>query len=206
MLGNRYFDELKCLKWCEAEGVGYYPVTDHVYDAEYIEKYEKMAQTEMGEALTASRLEIVEKYVHTGSVVDIGVGAGQFMDAAGCLGFDINQKAVRELIKAGTFINPYNVLINHATFWDSLEHIHDIAEILANIDGYIFVSLPIFKSLEHVQKSRHFRPDEHCWYFTNEGFQKFIVAHGFNVVEYSDIETELGREDIGLFVCKRSSK
>lgn len=205
MSGNDYFDEHQGLKWCESAGMGFYPVTESPYDDAYFDKYVEMANTEMGVELTHARLAFVNKYAPTAPIVDIGVGSGQFMDAAGALGYDVNPTAVRMLIKKHAFLNPYSTFIKCATFWDSLEHIPDIDRILKHVTDYIFVSLPIFDDLDHVLRSKHFRPDEHCWYFTKSGFERFIAAHGFTVLEYSTIETEIGREGIGTFVCKREN-
>lgn len=203
MSGNRYFDVLNSLKWSESDGIGYYPVKDMVYDSAYLEKYQAMARTQMGQNLTLHRTAIVHQHSELEDCVDIGVGSGQYMEWAGCMGFDINPEAVKILKKDGTYVNPYEQKIKNATFWDSLEHIPDIAKLLSNVSGFIFVSLPIFENLAHVLRSKHYRPDEHCWYFTKTGFEKFISAHGFDVIQYSNFESILGREDIGTFVCKR---
>jgi hypothetical protein len=54
-----------------------------------------------------------------------------------------------------------------------------------------------------VLRSKHFRPQEHIWYFTREGLVNAMKACGFSLVAESDFETELGREDIGTFAFRR---
>lgn len=90
------------------------------------------------------------------------------------------------------------------SFWDSLEHIHNPTDLLDCIENYAFISTPIYKDKEHILRSKHFRPDEHCWYFTKDGIINFMSNFGFYCIEYSNIETEIGREDIGSFVFKRA--
>ena len=93
-------------------------------------------------------------------------------------------------------------------FWDSLEHIKKPWEILtqAGPDAFVFVSLPIVDGedmLESVLASKHFKPEEHYWYFTREGFMRFAAYCGFEVVHHSDEETKIGRESIETFVLCR---
>lgn len=205
MTGNDYFDRLDDLKWCDEAGVGYFPIKDTPYDDDYFDKYVAMAGTDMGQQLTQARVELIERYSDTKDIVDIGIGSGQFMEAVDCRGYDINPKAVKKLISDGRFANPYSTYFNSATFWDSLEHIKDVHLILNHVVELAFVSIPIFDDLGHVKRSKHFRPNEHCWYFTRKGFERFIEAHGFTVLEYNTMETDLGRDGIGTFVCNRVS-
>lgn len=205
MTGNRFFDQSKFIKWSDELGIGFLPLEETPYNQDYFDKYVRMAQTEMGKALNDARCAIVECYAKDLDLVDVGIGSGAFMDAMDCHGFDINPVALKMLIETRRYLDPYCNKVQCASFWDSLEHIADVERILANVADYIFVSLPIFDDLDHVRRSKHFRPDEHCWYFTKDGFQRFVEGHGFKVVSYGWIESELGREDIGTFVCKRES-
>ena len=203
MSGNQYFDENQGLMWREDIGMGYLELTETPYDKAYFDKYVAMAETEMGEELTWARLNLVKKWFPDGSIVDIGIGSGQFMDAIGCYGFDVNPTAIELLNSTNNMLDPHFEDVDCATFWDSLEHIPEISQILFHVKQFAFVSLTIFKNPEHIIGSRHFRPDEHCWYFTDEGFQKFMYAHGFKVVEQNIMETDIGREDIGTYACQR---
>jgi hypothetical protein len=75
--------------------------------------------------------------------------------------------------------------------------------LLANVREWVFLSLPIFRDAEHALGSKHFRPDEHCWYFSLEGLVFAMKTCGFELVTHSRIESELGREGIGTFAFKR---
>jgi hypothetical protein len=89
------------------------------------------------------------------------------------------------------------------TFWDSLEHIPDPKPLLDLITDYAFVSTPIYKNLHTLKTSKHYKPNEHVWYFTRDGIIQFMKAHGFQLLETSDVETQLGREAIESFVFAR---
>ena len=68
-----------------------------------------------------------------------------------------------------------------------------------NYGTKLFVSIPVFKDMPHVLRSKHFRPDEHYWYFTGLGFVLYMLRHGFHLIAVDDFETRIGREDIMSF-------
>jgi hypothetical protein len=89
--------------------------------------------------------------------------------------------------------------------WDVLEHISDFQPLLVNVREWLFLSLPIFTDAKHALRSKHFRPDEHCWYFTRDGLVFAMKMCGFVLISESSVETDLGREDIGSFAFRRIS-
>lgn len=192
------------LTWLEHRGVGYMPLEGRPpYDAAYFEKYRGYAATELGRALTQARVDLVWRHWQ-GPVVDVGIGCGQFVEAhPAAVGFDVNPAGVAWLAKRGLYHDPRRHRYEAATFWDSLEHIANPAEILDNVDEFVFVALPIFADLAHVLRSKHFRPDEHAWYFTATGFVAFMHEHGFECLERNEVETTLGREDVHSFAFRR---
>lgn len=200
------------LQWLPELGIGWYPVTEQPYDASYWHRYRALDRTPTGEALTALRLELVRKH-WGGDLVDVGIGGGRFVEERMqqhverlCTwGFDVNPLAVEWLHGRAAYLDPSRNPISAATFWDSLEHIHDPAPVLANISRFAFVSLPIFTGPEHVLRSKHYRRDEHCWYFTRDGFARFMRSFGFELVEHNFMEQAAGREDIETFVFKRET-
>lgn len=195
--------------WLPERGMGYYPVKDphdDVYDDAYFEKYVEYAATPLGRELTRLRIDLVERWAGDVKVLDVGSGAGQFVESRGgkTWGYDINCSAAEWLIKRRLFCDTYGCSVPAATFWDSIEHIADVDRILANIDAWVFCSLPIFTGPEHVLRSKHYRKDEHCWYWTASGFVNWMAAHGFEGVEQNDHETKAGREDILSFAFRRA--
>lgn len=213
MSGNKFYDsepplvlhDCDGLTWRHDLGMGYLQLQETPYDAAYFEKYVGYENTEIGKALNEARTELVKIFCPDGALVDVGIGSGQFMRAMGCFGFDVNPVALEMLHKDRLFLNPHDEDVDCATFWDSLEHIQDIAGLLEHVKQFAFVSIPIFRDIKHAMNSKHFRPDEHAWYFTNDGFIKFMYAHGFTVIGQSTFETDLGREDIGTYICKRAN-
>lgn len=189
------------LLWLPEFGIGYYPVEDQPYDEQYWQKYLVMEQTDIGKTLNQARVNMVKEY-EWNEIIDIGIGSGAFIkEFSNAYGFDINPNAIEWLKQNNKWKEPSNV--DAMSFWDSLEHIHNPTELLGNINKYAFVSCPIYTDKDHILRSKHFRPDEHCWYWTYEGLIKFMSNFGFYLLEYSNIETLIGREDIGSFTFKR---
>ncbi len=192
------------LTWLPQSGIGYLPVTASPYDRAYFQKYQGYAQTLTGIWLNAARVRMVARHWEMTELLDVGIGSGQFVASRpGTLGFDINPAAIQWLDDRGSFLDPYHTVVRAACFWDSLEHIPDPSGVLSNVSQRVFVSLPIFHDLEHALSSKHFRPDEHCWYFTQRGFLLFMRLHGWSLVEWNNVETQLGREDINSFAFRR---
>lgn len=195
------------LTWWPDLGIGYYPVKDLPYDGAYWDKYRALDRTPTGDKLTAARLRLVRQYYRGASteLVDVGIGGGRFVEESGARGYDVNPAAVAWLAKHGRLADPYVEAVEAATFWDSLEHIDDPRPLLANVKSLAFVSCPIFDSPSHIKRSKHFRPNEHCWYFTQQGIARFMAAAGFELVLSNTMEQVCGREDIGTFVFRRVS-
>lgn len=198
------------LIWLHDLGIGYYPVKagDGAYDRAYWEKYRGYDQTRMGERLTQARVDLVKRHLkpgHDGSrlLVDVGIGGGRFVDDMQCFGYDINPHAKDWLMRHGLYLNPWQGPVAALTFWDSLEHIHDPMPLLANAREFVFVSCPIFENAAHARRSKHYRTDEHCWYFTWYGLVMFMKRAGFALIHDNLMEQDLGREDIGTFVFER---
>lgn len=191
-----------------SEGVWRYPVVERAYDEDYFKKYREYEKTELGRRINEFRSFFVDKF-WTGPILDIGIGSGHFMKAHGMArtrGWDVNLTATRWLQLHNALRDPYSSpFVPAFSFWDSLEHIANPTKILELPTSWIFVSIPIFKDMKHVFSSRHFRPDEHYWYFTEDGFSSFLRARNWEVIGASEVESQLGREDIKTFAARRIS-
>lgn len=186
-------------------GIGHYPVPkERPYDGDYFEKYRKMADTEMGRAITKARCEMVRRH-YSGDVCDVGIGCGQFVEVMDCKGYDVNRAGVDWLRHKNKFHNIYRAPSGALTFWDALEHIDEPEKAVAAAREWVFVSIPIFESAEHILKSRHFRKDEHIWYWTHAGFIRWFAGQGFECVEHNTIESDSGRDGIGTYAFRRIS-
>lgn len=190
------------LAWFGELGIGYYPVKAMPYDEAYFENYVKMADTEIGYKLNKARVDFVNKYTQK-DVLDIGIGSGAFvLGRENTKGYDINPAALEWLIDRKLYRHPFRGA-NALTFWDSLEHIHNPQSYLEGAKEYVFISCPIYDNFEHILKSKHFKKNEHCWYWTIEGIVRFMHYYGFEVIECNWQETEIGREGIASFAFKR---
>jgi hypothetical protein len=197
------------LVWLPEQEIGYFPVKNSVYDDKYFDEYVNREKTEIGRCLNIFRVNLVNKYV-TGRVLDVGIGCGTFIGLRkNCVGYDINPKAVKFLKRARLFCNPYETdfefeVIKGVTFFDSLEHLECPGKILSRIDKqFVFVSIPIFRGLDHLLSSKHLKRKEHFYYFTKGSFIVYMASFDFELLEIRDDEIKCGREDIYTFVFKK---
>jgi hypothetical protein len=191
------------LQWLPEHGIGYFPVAAMPYDESYFDKYVSYEAQPSGPAITNARIAFVARHF-AGTLLDVGIGSGHFVRSRpDTFGYDVNPRGLQWLHDRKVYRDLYTGLHDAATFWDSLEHIPSPGDALARVQGFVFVSIPIFESVEHVLRSKHFRKDEHFWYFTATGFVRWMFLNGFELVEYSRFECELGREDIGSFAFRR---
>lgn len=195
------------LKWDEGLGIGRLEVDikETPYDRAYFDKYVGYKSNPIGERLMKARADLVLKYTD-GDVVDIGIGSGHFIDVrkGRTFGYDVNPVAIRWLLDRSLWWDPYFRDPDHVTCWDSLEHMARPEAFVRCVKKTVFVSIPIFTGKSHVKRSKHYRPDEHFWYFTRNGFVGWMCRQGFDLLEENGMEIDLGREDIGTFVFRRT--
>lgn len=202
------------LIWSQSDGVGFLEVANEdVYDEAYFERYRALSQTPMAAALNDFRARLTMKHAALGvdHILDVGIGDGAFLRRLEQLqappsirvsGCDVNPAGIAYLIERGQLWSLEDGA-DMVTFWDSLEHIRDPRPALQAARVCAIVSIPIFGSVEHVLASRHYRPDEHYWYFTRQGFLDFASRQGFYCVDVLATETAVGRDGIETFVLKR---
>ena len=194
------------LVWLPELGMGRYPVpAARPYDANYFARYRQMAETSMGLQLTTARLLLVGRH-YLGKVLDVGIGSGQFVECRpDTWGYDVNPEGVAWLQARMRWADLYaaDITFPALTFWDSLEHIDEPEAAVAKAVQWVFVSLPVFRDADHILKSRHYRKDEHIWYWTHNGLLRWFEAQGFVCVEHNTIESALGRDGISSYAFKR---
>jgi len=201
------FDNL--LTWDEEKRLGYYPVKDTWYNDLYYDASVKNSQSPIAKALNEFRARIINKYVE-GKILDFGTGCGALLNyRKNIIGYDICPKSIEMLKSRGLFYDFYrNDLdkekIKGISFFDVLEHIRDPKTILNQINGqHVIVSIPIFRDKNHALTSKHFKINEHFWYFTDHSFVDLMESCGFHLLERTNEETKIGREDIYTYVFKR---
>lgn len=194
------------------KGIAYQEKRDKtiVYDEKYWDKLKGYENKPIDNEITLFRCNLVEKYCKYTNILDVGCGTGRFLkayyDRVQCwmFGFDIMPETITWLRKNAMYVDPSKAVPNDIKgicFWDSLEHLAEPGEVLDKIkQGYVFVSIPIFKDITKVRESKHYRPNEHFWYFTNEGLIYFFRSYGFKLLERLDGEIQAGRENIYTYV------
>ena len=190
------------LEWDDNKGYGFLDAPKFDYDSNYFKKYQLLDQTETGHELTAFRIRFVERFTNK-KPVDVGIGGGLFCREMDCLGYDVNSDAVKWLIDNNRYHDPYIKKCDVMTFWDSIEHILVIDEILKMCSRWVFVSIPIFKDKEDCLNSVHYKPGEHIHYFTHFGFIAMMAHQGFILRDYTNQETIIGRDSITSYAFER---
>lgn len=192
------------LTWFPEMGIGYFPVTGFIYDANYFNNYKGLSKTETGLKLIQARMALVGKH-YSGKVVDVGIGCGHFISSReNTFGYDVNPVGVQWLKEKGIYFDLYkNKKCDALTFWDSLEHIREPEKAIRQAKKWVFVSMPIYADLPHLLRSKHFKKNEHFWYFTHSGLVYWFSENGFDLIEFTGEETELGREGILSYVFRR---
>ena len=191
-----------CLLWSEELGMGFHPRPPMDYSGPYFEKYQALDDTPMGAALTKARVDMVRRHTDL-PPVDIGIGGGRFVLESGGFGYDVNDEAVCWLRDKGLLHDIYRDHAEVITCWDSLEHIPEPDELLERVGEWVFVSMPVYLSQWDCLRSKHFKPGEHLWYWTQNGLVRWFAARGFGCVEINEVESDLGREGISSFAFRR---
>lgn len=202
------------LTLCAQAGVAYQ--TDMAaqpvpYDADYLAKCEAYAGSPIAQAVNAGRCALLQRHLAAeASVLDYGAGSGDFMRAAASWGYAVNGFDVipemAERLRADGLYADAAGAFDAVTLWDVLEHIADPGAVLATLrpGAMLFVSIPVFADLATVRQSKHYRPGEHLYYWTADGFVAWMDLHGFTLLEQSEHETAAGRESIGAFAFTKA--
>lgn len=194
---------------CERRGVAFQRKMGRgriAYDADYFQHYAQLEGTSVARALNAGRCELLARYVPRGArVLDVGIGSGTFIRAALAAGyvlrgFDICADAVGWL-KAEQLYEEDPSTFDAVTFWDSLEHIEEPEHLLNKVrrGAIVVVAVPIMEDILNVRASKHYKPGEHLYYWTEEGFIWWMEQRGFRLLGRSAHEVAAGRKSIGAF-------
>tara|TARA_R110000803_G_scaffold90465_1_gene157866 strand:- start:14332 stop:14925 length:594 start_codon:yes stop_codon:yes gene_type:complete len=177
---------------------------------DYYDIYEDLEDSPTTDLLCKIRHDLVSRYCAGLDILDFGIGNGAFIERdpflRGILGFDVDVKSIALLKRTGLWKDFYDLdSINPEviTFWDSLEHLPNIDEVLSLCPKFVVCSLPIFYERAEVFASKHFKPNEHIWYFSPTGLIEFMRERGFMCHWHGDLEGLAGRQGIFSFVFER---
>jgi hypothetical protein len=175
------------------------------YDEGYFQHYVELEDSEIAIKLNKGRVALSHKYCDC--LLDIGIGSGEFImkSTAKMYGFDINPVGVVWLKNRYLWADPYDNIpadVEGITLWDTMEHIPEPTKLMKQVRSgmYVFISLPIVENLMKVRQSKHFKENEHYYYWSVPGMIAYMNDVGFDFVEISDHETTVGRENILSFV------
>lgn len=195
-----------------SEGIAYQPCYSPLeYGKDYFDRYQSLKGSSVARCLNQKRTQLLSKYGSRWNL-DIGVGSGEFIEtfeAGGgeSLGYDVNPFGITWLRDRGCFFDPHHdissEIFDTATMWDSLEHLPNPSCLLKLLGvRLIFISIPVINDFQFLTTWKHFKPDEHIFYFSERGLEFLMNANGFRLLEKNRMEEECGREDIGTFVFK----
>lgn len=188
------------LQWDERNGWGFLK-PDGDCKTSYWDEYQKLDDSPMGRVLTALRCGMVGGW-SDGCCVDVGIGGGAFCKSSESFGADVDEKAIEWLKENGMLWDEKP--IERMTFWDSIEHILDPHTYLRQAISFVFLSTPIYNNEEHCRGSKHLKPNEHIWYFTDRGIKRFMEIEGFKCLDQNALESDAGREGIGSYAFRRA--
>lgn len=201
------------LMLCEHRGVAYQRDMTKgriEYGAAYLANYDAYAQGPLADAINAGRVELLKRHAKEGaSVLDVGAASGIFVRRAvgegfAANGFDVIPQAVARLKRDDLYASDITTF-DAITMWDSIEHIEEPELTLRNVKkgALLFASVPIFADARRVRESKHYKPGEHLYYWTAQGFIDWMALYGFRLLEQSTHETDAGRDSIGAFAFVR---
>lgn len=196
------------LMLCIAEGVAWQRdmSVSAAYDETYFNKCASYEGKEIALAINTGRVALVRKHFGDGPLLDVGIGSGEFIRERGDLtyGFDVNPKAIAWLKRRGDWSDDFEEF-KAFTFWDVIEHVEEPEAYFRRMSpgSFLFTCLPIFVDLQRIRESKHYRPGEHLYYWTEKGFADWMALHRFRLLETRRFETEAGRDSILSFAFRR---
>ncbi len=161
--------------------------------------------------LPAARLALVERHLPRGaSILDYGCGSWAFVKCAQraghpVKGYEIIPAARAWLERRGLYSEAVESF-DAVCAWDVIEHLVRPRDLVRRVKGLFFASLPVFQDLSEIRASKHYKPGEHLFYWTEAGFVAFLAEHGFELLERSSHEVDAGRDSIGAFAFARTAR
>lgn len=128
------------------------------------------------------------------NVVDVGCGSGVFVQCCqgrfkSAVGYDVVGPSIsaEELYSTNWDMVVLSDVLEH---FDNVEHLFDIKWKFAVLS---FPETPDLESFSDLKKWRHFKPNEHIYYLTLAGVEKWLNLHSVRVVGASNFEDIIRR-------------
>jgi hypothetical protein len=188
------------------------------YDLEYNQAYNKHG--ELGKRMSYLRLGYVLGAIgnHPNSILDVGPGNGDFIKTCKEVISEVKYNDIiqRPDLEGFEYIEDITKQeVDVITFFDSLEHFHDL-DFISDLNAkFVVISMPCCaypSNEEYVKSYKHFKPDEHIWHFSPEALVKFMVDKQYLPLCLSNIEDSIRKPETDLpnimtaiFVNKRKA-
>lgn len=135
------------------------------------------------------------------SIIDIGYGNGDFLKACQniipkCYANDVSEYPYPDGCE---FISdPNSINVDVATFYDVLEHYHNIYDIKNIKAEYLVVSMPDchYFSDEWFENWKHRKPNEHLFHFNKTSLVNFMDEIGYTLINISNIEDTIRKNNL----------
>lgn len=192
---------------CDHRGVAYQrdmsrPID---YGLGYWQHYVDLEGGEIANKINDARIALVNEFAGARTeVLDVGIGSGDFIRRRPhTFGTDVNKLAQKWLTQHNKLGRIEN--FSAFTFWDVIEHIPTPDLYFRQMPDkcFLFTCLPTFNDLRWVRKSKHYKPNEHFYYWTETGFVDWMAERRFRLLDKRYDETKAGRESITSFAFKR---
>lgn len=180
-----------------------------LYNGNYLRHYAELEIHGKAVELNLQRLAFTEKHIQGATMVDIGSCYGTFLRErnrqypGSTFGWDVIPQVQRKLKASGLWWPIEQDKALYASMWDVIEHEHVPYRYLKNVSRGVFISTPIYEDLLKVEDSKHFKPGEHIWYFTEKGLLLFMERLEFALRDSNTLEQDFGRVDIRTYFFER---
>lgn len=169
---------------------------DFVYDIEYAKRYSYFNN----KSIENLRLGyIIGTLGHVpNSLLDVGYGNGEFLNHCknfipNLYGYDIEPSY--PLDEGIDFVKDFkSKQVEVITFFDCLEHFHDIEFVSELQCQYLVISLPWCYSCdddEWFKNWKHRKPNEHIFHFDEVSLQSFMKRMGYTLINFCNLEDKI---------------
>ncbi len=172
-----------------------------VYDEKYVACYDGPEYQRQSDILMALRLALIIGVLgrQPKRILDVGCGNGAFclfvkQAVEEVIGLDVTGKQIEGIqVISEIPTSSETLLFDAITFWDVIEHLHDLSFLRTLPTDHVFVSLPychlVTEGKEWFEtKYRHLKKNEHIRHLTPYSLRSLMAEYGWKDVSTSTHE------------------